>query len=92
MMKDDEHGLPQVQPGETTPDGVTWQNNITWTGDGCKNHQTVDDFYARLSDFFQHSLAAIYILQSYNEQSTTGDSRSPGKTTRHCIKSFLNNL
>ena len=27
MMKDDEHGLPQVQPGETTPDGVTWQNN-----------------------------------------------------------------
>ena len=25
MMKDDEHGLPQVQPGETTPDGVTWQ-------------------------------------------------------------------
>ena len=23
--KDDEHGLPQVQPGETTPDGVTWQ-------------------------------------------------------------------
>ena len=25
MMKDDEHGLPQVQPGETTQDGVTWQ-------------------------------------------------------------------
>ena len=25
MMKDDKHGLPQVQPGETTPDGVTWQ-------------------------------------------------------------------
>ena len=25
MMKDDEHGLPQVQPGKTTPDGVTWQ-------------------------------------------------------------------
>ena len=25
MMKDDELGLPQVQPGETTPDGVTWQ-------------------------------------------------------------------
>ena len=25
MMKDDEHGLPQVQPGEITSDGVTWQ-------------------------------------------------------------------
>ena len=38
MMKDDEHGLPQVQPGEITPDGVTWQTTtkITWTGDGWK--------------------------------------------------------
>ena len=23
--EDDEHGLPHVQPGEITPDGVTWQ-------------------------------------------------------------------
>ena len=38
MMKDDEHGLPQVQPGEITPDGVTWQTTttVTWTGDGWK--------------------------------------------------------
>ena len=37
MMKDDEHGLPQVQPGEKTPDGVTWQTTtVTWTGDGWK--------------------------------------------------------
>ena len=39
MMKDDEHGLPQVQPGKITPDGVTWQTTtttVTWTGDGWK--------------------------------------------------------
>ena len=38
MMKDDEHGLLQVQPGKITPDGVTWQTTttVTWTGDGWK--------------------------------------------------------
>ena len=30
--EDDEHGLPQVQPGEITPDGVTWQTTVTWIG------------------------------------------------------------
>ena len=34
--EDDKHGLPQVQPGEITPDGVTWQTTVTWIGDGWK--------------------------------------------------------
>ena len=34
--EDDEHGLLQVQPGEITLDGVTWQTTVTWIGDGWK--------------------------------------------------------
>ena len=34
--EDDKHGLPQVQPGEITPDGVTWQTTVTWIGDGWR--------------------------------------------------------
>ena len=34
--EDDEHGPPQVQPGELTPDGVTWQTIVTWLGDSLK--------------------------------------------------------
>ena len=39
MMKDDEHGLPQVQPGKITLNGVTWQTTttVTWTGGGWKD-------------------------------------------------------
>ena len=34
--EDDEHGLPQAQPGKITLDGVTWQTTVTWIGDGWK--------------------------------------------------------
>ena len=52
MMKDDEHGLPQVQPGEITPDGVTWQTTttVTWTGDGWKKDVGPSSSHGRAPD------------------------------------------
>ena len=50
MMKDDEHGLPQVQPGEITLDGATWHKQQQSPGQVMAGRRT----WALVAQMIEH--------------------------------------